>query len=181
MSLLTPLIGIVVVTDLRQSGVARGRLSVLPSIWTALRWAELLAVFGVFIAAMALVLVSTPAPDPWRAAGLLVVGCLLAQVIAALTGTGLGLLVPSRVLAFVMTLLPAPLWLAFGVMGPLRAVRDCVLPYGAVRHLFEGTMTATYGGQLLVVLVLWGLGLNLLGASRFARSAGAAAVGPVDS
>lgn len=170
MSLLTPLIGIFVIADLRQSRLARVRLSVLPSIWTALLWAELLAVVGVLIAALALILVSTTAANPWRAAALLVVGCLLAQVVAVLTGTGLGLLVPSRVLAFLITLLPAALWLAFGVVGPLRAIRDWVLPYGAVRHLFEGTMTATNWGQVLLVLVLWGLGLNLLGARRFARS-----------
>lgn len=166
MSLLVPLIGVLLVSDLRHPRSTRTRVSVAPAILAALLLAELLAVVGVLFAALALALASTTTPDPWRAALLLVVGSLLAQVVAVLTGTGLGLLVPSRVLAFVITLLPVALWLALGAAEPLRAVRDWIIPYGAVRHALAGTMTAANWGQLLMVLALWGLGLNALGARK---------------
>lgn len=166
MSVLVPLIGIVLAFGLRQPRSSPGRVSVVPTITAALLLAGILAVVGILFAALALLLTSTTAPAPWRGAMLLVVGSLLTQVVAVLTGTGLGLLAPSRVLAFVITLLPAPLWLALGLVGPFRALRDWILPYGAVRHLLEGAMTIANWGQLLVVLGLWGLGLNALGARK---------------
>jgi hypothetical protein len=170
MSLLVPLIGILLVADLRRLRSANEPVPVLPSLGTALLLAELLAALGVVIAALAVALVSTTAADPWHAVTLLVLGSLLAQVVAVLTGTGLGLLVPSRALAFGITLLPVALWLALGAAGPSRAIRDWILPYGTVRHLLVGTMTVVNWGQLLTVLALWGLGLNLLGARRNLRS-----------
>ena len=170
MSLLVPLVGILLASDLRRARPAPGRRLVLPAVLGALLAAELLAVVGILLAALAVVLAPTTAPDRWRAAGLLVVGSLLTQVVAVLTGTGFGLLVPSRTLAFGLTLLPAPLWLALGVAGPARAVRHWILPYGAARHLLGGTMTAASWGQVVVVLALWGVGLNALGVRRLDRS-----------
>lgn len=170
MSVLVPLVGIFLVADLRQLRSAHGRVPVLPTIRRALLLAELLAVVGVVVAALALAFASTAANGPWQAAGRLVLGSLLAQGVAVLTGTGLGLLVRSRALAFGITLLPAALWLALGVAAPLRMVRDWIIPYGAVRHLLDVTMTVTNWAQLLVVMALWGFGLNLLGARKSLRS-----------
>jgi hypothetical protein len=147
MSLLVPLIGIVVVSDLRQPPSTCARDTATPAILAALVLAALLAMVGSLFAALALALSSTTAPDPWRSAALLVLGSLLAQVVAVLTGTGLGLLVPSYGVAFGLTLLPVALWLALGVAGPSRAVRDWILPYGPVRHLLGATMTAASWGS----------------------------------
>jgi hypothetical protein len=175
MSVLVPLVGILLVGDLRRTRSTSGRPSVLPAVLTAVLLAELLAVVGVLFAATALALAPTSALDPWRAAALLVVGSLLAQLVAVLTGTGLGLLVPSRALAFVLTLLPVGLWLVLGTAAPLRAVRDWVTPYGPVRQLLDGTTTAVTWGELLVVLALWGLTLNVLGARKLSAGVGPAA------
>lgn len=85
---------------------------------------------------------------------------------AVLLGTGLGLLVRRHVVAFLVSItLPLGLWF---LLEPGNAPAR-LAPYSSVRNLLSGQMSAVMWAQWLVVLVIWALGPNGVGAARPAR------------
>ncbi|WP_446219525.1 hypothetical protein [Micromonospora sp. IBHARD004] len=168
MSVTVPFLGILLARDLRQAPRAT-RLA--PTLLAATLLAAAVGVFGVLVCAAALAVApSGTAQDPWRHAGTVAVGGILVQVVAQLVGTGLGLLLRSYVVAFLASIvLPLGLWFVLGGVDVLRPAQAWLTPYAAARHLLSGRMSAVAWAQWLVVLLIWGVGLNAVGAARLKR------------
>ncbi|MEU7850867.1 hypothetical protein AB0B69_26030 [Micromonospora parva] len=165
MSVATPLFGILLVSDLRRGPV---RPAVLPTVLAVGLPAVVIAVVGVLICAATLALTPAEVADePWRNAGTIAVGSVLVQFVAGLVGTGLGLLVRSVVVAFLATIV-VPLGL-FALLGGVEAAQPWLTPFGSVRNLLSGEMTALRWVQWLCVLLIWGVGLNAAGAAVLNR------------
>ncbi len=159
-SILTPLVGIVLVDDLRRT---RSGGTVGPTLLAGLVVAAGLALAGVLISVVAVALAGGGL-TPW---GRLTLGSLLVQGVALLTGSGLGLLIRSRVLAFLATIvLPLGLWLLLGSTAALEPARGWLTPYESVRRLLGGGMTSASWLQFAVMAAIWGGGLNAWGAAR---------------
>ena len=94
MSVTVPLLGILLVQDLRRSP---GPIRLAPTLLAAVLVAAAVGAFGVTACATALVVT---AQDPWRHAASIAVGGVLVQMLAQLVGTGTGLLLRSARLAF---------------------------------------------------------------------------------
>ncbi|MEU5960602.1 hypothetical protein ABZ777_05275 [Micromonospora parva] len=168
MSVATPLFGILLVSDLRRGPV---RPAVLPTVLAVGLPAVVIGVVGVLICAATLALTPAEVADePWRNAGTVAVGSVLVQFVAGLVGTGLGLLVRSVVVAFLATIV-LPLGL-FALLGGVEAAQPWLTPFGSVRNLLSGEMTALRWVQWLCVLLIWGVGLNAAGAAVLNRGGG---------
>lgn len=160
MSVVVPSFGILLAHDLRR---APGGVRLLPSLYGAALLAASIGAAGVLICSATLVTAET-GPDPWRHAATIAVGSVLVQAGAALVGTGLGLLVPSRMVAFLISIaLPLGLWLLLGAVEALRTAQAWLTPYAAVRNLLSGEMSALEWAQWFVIFLLWGVGLNVAG------------------
>ncbi|TNH30150.1 hypothetical protein FHG89_08890 [Micromonospora orduensis] len=168
MSVLTPLFGILLVRDLRR---APDTIGVVPTVLAVLVPAVVVGVGGVLVCAATVALTpAAVADEPWRHAGTVAVGSVLVQGVAGLVGTGLGLLLRSTVLAFVATIvLPLGLFGLLGAVDGLRPAQPWVTPFGSVRHLLSGEMSVLRWVQWLCVLLIWGVGLNALGAAALRR------------
>ncbi|MEU4470548.1 hypothetical protein [Micromonospora sp. NPDC023888] len=171
LSVMTPLFGILLVHDLRRAPV---RVPVLPTVLAVGLPAVVLGVGGVLICAATLALTPADVADePWRFAGTVALGSVLVQVVAGLVGTGLGLLLRSTVIAFLATIV-LPL-VPFGLLGAVDALRPAqpwLTPLGSVRNLLSGDMTVLRWAQWLCVLLIWGVGLNAVGAALLRRRGG---------
>ncbi|MFI5927608.1 hypothetical protein ACIA3K_16675 [Micromonospora sp. NPDC051543] len=161
MSVATPLFGILLVHD------PRPEAAVVPTVPGVLLPAVVIGVAGVVICAATLALgPADGAADPWRHTGTVAVGSVLVQVVAGLVGTGLGLLLRSRVVAFLATIvLPLGLFGLLEAVGALRPAQPWLTPFGSVRNLLSGEMSVLRWAQWLCVLLIWGVGLNALGAA----------------
>lgn len=168
MSVATPLFGILLVRDLRRASV---RLPVLPTVLAVGLPAVVIGVVGVLICAATLALTPAEVADePWRFVGTIAVGGVLVQIVAGLVGTGLGLLLRSVVVAFLATIvLPLGLLTLLGGVDALRPAQPWLTPFGSVRHLLSGEMSALRWVQWLCVLLIWGVGLNTVGAAVLHR------------
>ncbi|MCO1599358.1 hypothetical protein M8C17_29810 [Micromonospora sp. RHAY321] len=168
MSVLTPLFGILLVRDLRRAPDA---VRVGPTLVAVGLPAVVIGVFGVVVCAVTLALAPADIADqPWRHAGTVAVGGVLVQVVAGLVGTGLGLLLRSPVVAFLATIvLPLGLYGLLGGVDALRPAQAWLTPYGSVRNLLSGEMSALRWVQWLTVLLVWGVGLNAAGAALLWR------------
>lgn len=165
MSVLVPLMSCLLVRDLRQAPRAA---AVSPTLLAAILFAAVVGVFGVVVCAAALAV--APAADPWQNAATIAAGGVLVQIGAGLVGTGLGMLVRPVSVAFLATIvLPLGLWFVLGVVDVLRPGQAWLTPYATVRNLLSGRMGAVLWAQWLVVLLIWGLGLNVVGAIRLKR------------
>ena len=159
MSILVPLIGIVLVHDLRHTRDA-GR--VRSTVVAGLLVAAGIALLGV--------LAGLAAATRSEGLGGLLLSSVLVQGVALLTGTGLGLLIPSRVVAFLATIvLPLGLWRLLGSVGPLEPARGWLTQYESARRLLGGEMTPFFWLQFAVMVAVWGAGLNAWGAARLRR------------
>jgi hypothetical protein len=167
-SVVTPLFGILLAHDPPR---AIGTRQLAPTLLAATLLAAALGIFAVLACATALAVAgSSAAVDPWRHAGTIALGGVLVQVGAGLVGTGLGLLLRSVVLAFVgSVVLPLGLWLTLGSVDVLRPAQAWLTPYAVARNLLSGSMTAAMWSQWSLVLLIWGVGLNALGAARRRR------------
>ncbi len=163
-SVAVPLFGILLADDLRRS-VSR---TVAATYAAALAVAAAVAGFGVLASAAAVaVLAAGPAETRWAHAAPAALGGLAVQALAVLFGVGLGLLLRLRFVAFVASaVVPLGLWWALGAVPPLRGGQDWLTPFANARHLLSGDMTPVQWAQALVVLALWGVGLNLWGMRR---------------
>jgi hypothetical protein len=163
MSIAVPLIGILLIHD--RSRTAR----LAPTLVAATLLAVAIGVFGVLVAAGALAVAGPGATeDPWRHAGTVAVGGVLVQIVPVLFGTGLGLLLRSSVIAFLATIvLPIGLLL---VLSGAETLQAWLTPYGAVRNLLSGEMSPLRWAQWLVVLLIWGVTPNVVGAAISSRA-----------
>jgi hypothetical protein len=169
MSIPAPLLGILLAGDLRRT--PRGA-RVMPSLLAATLLAAAIGVFGVLVCAAALALaLPGAAQDPWGHVVTIAVGSVLVQVVAQLVGVGLGLLLRPAWLAFAASIvLPLGLWYVLGAVEVLRPAQAWLTPYGTVGNLLSGTMDPGRWAQWLAVFLIWGVGLNAVGAARLNRS-----------
>nr|BFE77598.1 hypothetical protein GCM10020093_001990 [Planobispora longispora] len=168
MSVTVPFLGALLANDLRRAP-RTPRLA--PTLLAAALLAAGAGVFGVLACAGALAVASpATAQDPWSHAGTVAAGGVLVQVVAQLVGTGLGLLMRSPVVASLASVaLPLGLWAALGGVDVLRPAQEWLTPYAAAQNLLSGRMSAVMWAQWLVVLLVWGRGLNAAGMARLTR------------
>jgi hypothetical protein len=164
MSVTVPFLGVLLARDLRRTP-RTARL--IPTLLAAALLAATVGLFGVLVCAAALALApSGTAPDQWRHAATIALGSVLVQIVAQLVGTGLGLLLRSAVVACLATIvLPLGLWALLGGVDVLQPAQ-AFTPYATVRNLLSGRMSAANWAQWLVVLLIWGVGLNIIGVAR---------------
>ncbi|MFG3440887.1 hypothetical protein ACGF0J_26835 [Nonomuraea sp. NPDC047897] len=168
MSVIVPCQGIWLAHDLRRAGRT---VRVLPTLTAGMLLAAAIGVAGVLICATTLVVApGAAAQNPWRHAGTVVVGSVLVQVVAGLVGTGLGLLLRSSVVAFSASIvLPMGLWFVLGAVDGFRPAQAWLAPYATVQNLLSGQMSAIMWAQWIAVFLLWGVGLNAMGAAWLKR------------
>jgi hypothetical protein len=168
MSVLVPFSGVLLTSPLRSSG-AHQRLA--PRLLAAAVLAVAYAVFGVVVSGLALALAGSAAVGGgWQHAGSVLVGSVLVQVIAQLTGTGLGMLVRPAALAMAATIvLPLGLWLLLGAVDVLRPAQAWLTPFPTAGNLLSGAMPPLGWAQSLVVVLIWNVSLNAQGAMRVGR------------
>lgn len=163
MSVLTPLIGILLVHDVRRAPGAR----LGPSLVVAAVTGAAVAVFGIAVSAATVALAAPSGGDVWGDVGLIALASVLVQILASFVGTGFGLLLRWKLAAFLATIvLPGGLFYLLGAFDALRPAQPWLTPFGSVGRLMSGEMTGTGWVQWLVMASIWGLGLNLLGAAR---------------
>ena len=135
--------------------------------------AVVVGVVGLLICAATLAL--TPddvADEPWRFAGTVAVGSVLVQIGAGLVGTGLGLLLRSVVVWRSWPRSVRAVWRLFALLGAVDALRPALpwlTPLGSARNLLSGEMSVLRWAQWLCVLLIWGVGLNAVGAAVLNR------------
>jgi hypothetical protein len=168
MSIVVPLLGVLATAGLQRP--ARSA-DVLPVIARALVPALLIAALGVLTCAAVTALApSEAAGGRWTNSGVVVLGSLLVQGVALLVGTGMGLLLRPPIVAFLATIaLPLGLWALLGAVAALRPAQPWTTPFPSVQHLLSGEMNPTRWAQWLVVLGIWGVALNAMGAARASR------------
>ena len=169
MSVVVPYLGILLVRDLR--GGSRP-VRVAPTLTAAVLLGAAIGVFGFLVCAAALAFGPAAAQDPWRSVGTIALGGVLVQVVAQLLGTGLGLLLRRHVVAFLASIvLPLGLWFLLGGLDVLRPAQAWLAPYSSVQNLLSGRTSAIAWAQWLVILLLWGVGLNVVGTVLLKRRA----------
>jgi len=168
MSATLPFVGVLLAGDLlRAPRTAR----LAPTLLAAALLAAAVGVFGVLVCTITLAVVpSSPVAEPWGDVATVAVGSVFVQVVAQLVGTGLGLLLRPPVIAFLASIVaPLGLWFVLGSVDMLRPAQAWLTPYEQVQNLFTGRMSGLAWAQWALVLVLWGAGLNALGAARIKR------------
>ena len=180
MSVTVPFVTILLARDIRSSpsapgvgvayvGAEQGQArQAMPTLLAAAMFGAAVGAFGVLACAVSLAV--APASDPWQYAATVAVGSVLVQIVAALIGTGLGLLVRSWAVAFAASIvLPLGLWLLLGAVDALRPAQPWLTPYASVRNLLSGEMSALAWAQWLVMTLLWPVCLNAAGIARVSR------------
>ncbi len=168
-SVTVPFLGVLAVHALLRPAPLRAiGLAILIALLIAIAYALL----GVATSASVTLALPSAAPGGrWTHSASVVLGSVLVQSLAQLVGTGFGLLVRRTVLACTLTIvLPLGAWLLFGTVPPLEPAQAFLAPFSSAQHLLGGPMAATYWAQWLVMVAIWGVGLNLLGAWRASRS-----------
>lgn len=165
MSVLVPLCGVLlaheIVTGSRQDWHPRVVMS------AAAIYAAGVAVLGSAMSVIATVGSPSAQLGPLGPAWSVTVGSIGVQVTAQLVGTGLGLLLRNRVVAFAATIaLPLGVWLLVGLLGRYGPLQQWVSPFGAGPPLLSGHGSAIDVAAWACVLLLWGGGLNWLGTRR---------------
>jgi hypothetical protein len=169
MSVVVPLTGILLAHDLRR---APRTTRLAPTLLAAALTAAAVGLFGFVACAVTVAVAGSTAPDPWQHAGTVAVGSVLVQVVARLVGTGLGLLLRSAVVAFILSIvLPLGLWFLLGAVDVLQPTQAWLTPYSTVRNLLSGRMGVLAWVQWVVVVLIWPVGLNAVGAALSRRNA----------
>jgi hypothetical protein len=134
-------------------------------VLAALVFAVAVAVCGVALCVSVTAVAHFQLPaGQWDHVGTIVLGSLLVQIVAQLTGTGMGRLVRRPVIACLLTIvLPLGLWLILRAVGEIRPAQAWLTPYASAQHLLAGDMNPINWAQWLVMATIWGLGLNLAG------------------
>lgn len=167
-SVFVAFLGVLLVKPVHRPAASEALVS---SVLAALPVAAVAATFGVALAVVITAITNSSAPGGrWQHAGIIFLGSLLVQVVATLTGTGLGLLIRRPMVACLLTVAPLGLWLLLGSLPGLRPAQVWLTPFASVQHLLSGTMNPLRWAQWLVVVTIWGLGLNLAGSWRASRT-----------
>jgi hypothetical protein len=160
-SIAMPVFGILLVRDLPRSA------RLVPTLLAVIIVSAAAGVLGALLGAAALALAG-PGSSAWTGAAGVGAGGIAVQVIAGLVGTGFGLLVRRPVVAFLATIV-VPL-AAYAVLNATGGLAEWLTPYGAAQSGLAAHPNATQWSKWLVVVLIWGVGLNTLGAARRRRA-----------
>lgn len=171
MSVPLPFVGVLLSSDLKRG---EHGLRPAPVALAAAGLAAAVALVGAALSALALTLTVPGAEGSngaggaavalWAHAAMVVLGSVIVQLVAQFVGTGLGLLISHRAVAMAATIVvPLGLLLVLGAVAPLRPAQPWLVPYPSAQQLLTGEMSTVTWARLLVVIVLWDVGLNLLG------------------
>jgi len=174
MSLTGPFLGVLLVHDALRRG---GGPALRVAFRAAVMFAIAVALFGVVLCSTVLAAVPSQAPGGrWQHAGAIAAGSVLVQVVAQLTGTGMGLLVRRPVVACLLTILPLGVWLLLGAVDALRPAQAWLTLLPSAERLLAGEMGLADWLPWAVALVLWVLGPHLVGLRATSRRAVTVAV-----
>ena len=135
-----------------------------PTLLAAVLLAVAVALLGAVFCAVTLALVSADGgPDPWAHAGMIVAGGCLVQVVASLTGTGMGLLLRPALAIPATVIPPLGLYVLLAAVDVLRPAQGWLTPYAALLNLLSGEMSGLRWAQWVVVAAIWAVGLNAAG------------------
>lgn len=173
-SITVPFLGVLAVTDLHHRSERVGTSVLLRRLALTQATAVGFGAFGVLVS-VALLAVLPAATDRWDHLGMLALAGILVQMIAQLTGSGFGMLLRSRIVAMACTVVfPLGLWAVLGAIAFVEPLQAWLAPYSSVQQLLSGEMTPQAWLRVGVVVLVWGVGLNVAGALRIRRSAQAA-------
>ncbi|MDP9795537.1 hypothetical protein J2S43_004049 [Catenuloplanes nepalensis] len=159
MSVVLPFHGVLLGRDLLASA---GR-EAAPVLGTAVLIGVVAGLAGDLLAVLAL----AAAGGTWAGAGTVLVGGVLVQVVANLTGTGLGALIrPAWVACLATIVVPLGLWALLLLVPPLG---DWLTPFPVAGTLLSGDVAAIDWARWTVVALVWGVALNAT-AVRHART-----------
>ena len=129
------------------------------------------ASYGVLISVLATSAAALPADqDRWDAAGLIILGSVLVQLIAQLSGAGWGLLLGSSALAIAAdVVVPLGLWIVDGAVPGLHGLQAWLAPFASVRNVLSGHMDAQRWAQVGLIVLVWVIALNAAGIFRVRR------------
>lgn len=162
-----PFLGALLAIDLWRVDSQRGQVG--PMLAGATLLAVVAGAFGGVTSAITVAATAGGVAGAWAGAGPIALGCVLVAVVAQLVGTGFGLLLRHPVLACAATIVvPLGLWLILG-LGFLRPAQPWLTPFPSVQNLLSGDMSGLAWPQWIVMALLWGGGLNALGAARLRR------------
>ena len=178
-SLPLPLVSVLLMTQefgrRASSGIVGLGMSLDATIVAKLLASAVIAVagagYGVLISLVA-TSAAAPAADRgrWDAIGLIILGSVLVQLIAQLSGAGWGLLLRSSSLAIAAdVVVPLGLWIVTGSVPVLQGVQAWLAPFSSVRNLLSGHMDAERWAQVGVIALVWVVGLNAAGILRLHR------------
>ena len=132
------------------------------------------AAYGVLIS-----LLGTTAAVPaaeigrWDAIGMIILGSVLVQLIAQLSGAGWALLLGSTAIAIIAdVVVPLGLWIVTGAIPGLQDIQQWLAPFASAQHLLSGHMDAQHWAQVGVIVLVWVIALNLTGIRRVHRLSG---------
>ncbi|GAB7038721.1 MULTISPECIES: hypothetical protein [Catenuloplanes] len=159
MSVVLPFHGVLLGRDLLTTA---GRDAV-PVLGTAVLLGAATGLTGSLLAAGA----PAAAGGTWAGAGTVLAGGVLVQVVANLTGTGLGVLIrPAWVACLATIVVPLGLWALLLLVPPLG---DWLTPFPVAGTLLSGDARPVDWARWTVVALIWGVALNAL-AVRHART-----------
>jgi hypothetical protein len=129
------------------------------------------AAYGVLVSVLATSAAAPAAGEgQWNAIGVIILGSVLVQLVAQLSGAGWGLLLGSSALAIVAdVVVPLGLWILTGVVPGLQGVQAWLTPLASVRNLLSGQMDAQRWAQVGVIVLVWVVALNAAGIFRVHR------------
>ncbi|MBB4699958.1 hypothetical protein [Sphaerisporangium siamense] len=166
MSITVPFLGVLLAGDLRKRPPTT---RLIPDLLAATLLAAAVGIYGILVCAVTLA-VAPSGTAPWLNAGTVAVGSVLVQIVAQLTGTGLGMLLRRPVVACLGTIVfPMGLWLLLSSVEALHPAQAWLTPYATVRNLLSGQMTLLTWTQWIVVLLIWGVTLNAAAATWLRR------------
>jgi hypothetical protein len=126
---------------------------------------------GVLISVLATSAAATPADQGrWHGIGMIILGSVLVQLIAQLSGAGWGLLLGSSVLAIAAdVVVPLGLWIVAGTVPGVHGVQAWLAPFASVRNVLSGHMDAQRWAQVGLIVLVWVIALNAAGILRVRR------------
>ncbi|WP_157239054.1 hypothetical protein [Catenuloplanes japonicus] len=165
-SVVLPFLGVLLGRDLVADPSARAA----PVLGSAVGVAAGVAVLTDLVIVAALAATGPEVAGAWDHAALVLLGGLLVQPVANLTGTGLGVLIrPAWVACLATIVIPLGVWALLGLAGPFAVVREWITPFPVAGTLLSGEVGAVDWARFLVVALIWGVGLNAV-AVRQARA-----------
>jgi hypothetical protein len=104
---------------------------------------------------------------------MIILGSLLVQLIAQLSGAGWGLLLGSSALAIAAdVVVPLGLWIITGAVPGLLGVQAWLAPFASAQNLLSGHMNTERWAQVGVIALVWVVALNAAGILRVHRLGG---------